>query len=91
MKFLGKDIKAVIFDMDGTMINSTGLWHEIDKKFFAKRGMELPKDYAQNIVHLGLKEAARFTKKHTVLKKVNKRSWMNGIKCPLICINMMWN
>ena len=62
MKFLGKDIKAVIFDMDGTMINSTGLWHEIDKKFFAKRGMELPKDYAQNIVHLGLKEAARFTK-----------------------------
>ena len=40
MKFLGKDIKAVIFDMDGTMINSTGLWHEIDKKFFAKRGME---------------------------------------------------
>ena len=55
MKFLNKDIKAVIFDMDGTMINSTGLWHDIDKKFFAKRGMELPKDYAQNIVHLGLK------------------------------------
>ena len=69
MKFLGKDIKAVIFDMDGTMINSTGLWHEIDKKFFAKRGMELPKDYAQNIVHLGLKEAARFTKKTYGIKE----------------------
>ena len=58
----GRRIDAVIFDMDGTLIDSTGLWHEIDVKFFEKRGMELPKDYAQNIVHLGLKEAAKFTK-----------------------------
>ena len=58
----GRRFDAVIFDMDGTLIDSTGLWHEIDVKFFAKRGMELPNDYAQNIVHLGLKEAAKFTK-----------------------------
>ena len=62
MKFLGYEIDAAIFEMDGTLIDSTGLWHEIDKKFFAKRNMELPSDYAQHIVHLGLKEAARYTK-----------------------------
>ena len=62
MKILNSEIKAVIFDMDGTLIDSTGLWHEIDKKFFAKRNMELPKDYAQKIVHLGLKKAAELTK-----------------------------
>ena len=62
MKILNSEIKAVIFDMDGTLIDSTGLWHEIDKKFFAKRNMELPKDYAQKIVHLGLKKAAALTK-----------------------------
>ena len=60
MKFLGKDIKAVIFDMDGTMINSTGLWHEIDKKFFAKRG---PLVFGMKLIrNSSLKEAWNFLK-----------------------------
>ena len=62
MKLLGKESNAVIFDMDGTLIDSTSIWHEIDKAFFAKRGMELPSDYAQHIVHLGLTQAAKYTK-----------------------------
>lgn len=62
MKLLNHEIEAVIFDMDGTLIDSTGIWHEIDKAFFLKRGVELPKDYAQHIVHLGLKRAAIYTK-----------------------------
>lgn len=63
MKLLAFDIDAVIFDMDGTLLNSTSLWQDIDKAFFAKRGMEVPEEYAQHIVHLGLKQAAIYTKK----------------------------
>ena len=62
MKLLDKEFDAAIFDMDGTLVDSTSLWHEIDKTFFAKRNMELPSDYAQHIVHLGLTEAAKYTK-----------------------------
>ena len=63
MKLLAFDVDAVIFDMDGTLLNSTSLWQDIDKAFFAKRGMEVPEEYAQHIVHLGLKQAAIYTKK----------------------------
>lgn len=69
MKLLGHEFNAVIFDMDGTLIDSTGIWHEIDKDFFAKRNMELPSDYAQHIVHLGLTQAAVYTKEKYHLKE----------------------
>ena len=62
MKLLGHEFNAVIFDMDGTLIDSTSIWHDIDKAFFTKRNMELPSDYAQHIVHLGLTQAAIYTK-----------------------------
>lgn len=47
--------------MDGTLIDSVGIWAEIDKVFFAKRNMSVPEDYAKEIVHLGLKDGARMT------------------------------
>lgn len=36
------NIKAVLFDLDGTLINSMWLWKEIDVEFLARFGFEYP-------------------------------------------------
>lgn len=62
MKIVGHEINGIIFDLDGTLFDSCGLWHQIDVDFFAKRGLLLPDDYAKSIAHLGLTKAATYTK-----------------------------
>ena len=57
-----RDIRLAIFDLDGTLIDSTTLWDEIDVKFFAKRGMDVPPNYGKRIAHMGLKTGANWTK-----------------------------
>ena len=29
----------LLFDMDGTLINSNGIWHDVDVAFLARRNM----------------------------------------------------
>lgn len=69
MKLLDHEIKLAILDLDGTLIDSTGIWHQIDVNFFKKRGMEIPKGYFDAICHLGLKATATFTKKTYGIKE----------------------
>ncbi|MDR0949082.1 MAG: HAD family phosphatase [Lachnospiraceae bacterium] len=39
-----RDKKAVIFDMDGTMIDSMWFWEELDQKYLEKMGIPYPCD-----------------------------------------------
>ena len=83
MKFLNKDIKLAIFDLDGTLIDSTGIWQEIDNHFFEKRNMKVPEDYAKKIAHIGLEECAKFTKYEYGIKESEKEiieEWINESK-----------
>ena len=34
--------KAVIFDLDGTLVDSMWIWREIDIRFLGKYGLEVP-------------------------------------------------
>ncbi len=55
------DFKCAIFDLDGTVLDSTDVWAQIDEEFFALRGMKIPPDYAKTIAPMGFERAAKYT------------------------------
>jgi HAD superfamily hydrolase (TIGR01509 family) len=43
------EYKAVIFDLDGTLIDSMQLWRKVDKDFLHKRGISVPRDLFEHL------------------------------------------
>ena len=41
--------EAVIFDLDGTLLDSMDVWEKIDICFLQKRGLPVPADYVAEI------------------------------------------
>ena len=60
-------IKACIFDLDGTLLDSMGVWLSIDVEFLKKRGIAVPKDYCDKILSMGFAEVAAYTKERFAL------------------------
>lgn len=54
-------MKAYIFDLDGTLLDSMGVWLDVDIAFLAKRGINAPADYAVRISAMTFPEAAAYT------------------------------
>ncbi len=52
---------AAIFDMDGTLLDSTWVWRELDRTFFREIGMAEPEDYARAIQGMSFRETAEYT------------------------------
>lgn len=53
---------AVIFDLDGTLIDSMGVWSEVDKKYFENIGLKMPNDFQKCIEGMNVDETARYIK-----------------------------
>jgi len=41
--------KAVIFDLDGTLVDSMGIWIQIDKEYLEKRNIPVPADLFKDV------------------------------------------
>lgn len=61
--------RACIFDLDGTLFDSLGIWSEIDARFFAMHGKQVPEDYNQRIAHKNFHDIALFTKEEYGFKE----------------------
>lgn len=56
-----KGIRGAIFDLDGTLLDSLGVWSGIDRAFLAKRGLAVPPDYMKAVSAMDFSTAARYT------------------------------
>ena len=57
------DIQAVIFDLDGSLVDSMWIWKDIDIEYLARYGYDLPDDLQQTIGGMSFKETAIYVKK----------------------------
>lgn len=55
-----KDIKAIIFDLDGTLVDSMWIWKQIDIDFLEKRSIVLPEDLQKEIEGKSFTETAQY-------------------------------
>lgn len=59
-----KKYEAIIFDMDGTIIDSMWLWKHVDEKFFAERNMVMPETLQKDIESLSMDDTAQYFLSH---------------------------
>lgn len=78
-----KNIKAVLFDLDGTLVDSMWIWKDIDIEYLGKRGIAMPKDLQENLEGLSMIETAYYFKEHfgiedTIEEMINEWNQMAG-------------
>ena len=56
------NIKAAIFDLDGTLVDSMWVWSQIDVDYLKEKGYSMPKNLRSEIVHLSFSQTAVYFK-----------------------------
>ena len=59
--------QAVIFDLDGTLVDSMWMWKDIDIEFLARYGYECPEDLQKAIEGMSFSETAVYFKERFAL------------------------
>lgn len=57
-----RDLMYYLFDLDGTLIDSNGVWIDVDTEFLRRRGIAYTREYYLGVAHSILPLAAKFTK-----------------------------
>ena len=51
---------GVIFDLDGTLLDSNWVWDKIDEEFPKKLGLDVKKNFYDEIAHMTTDQAAEY-------------------------------
>ncbi len=60
---------GIIFDLDGTLLDSMFVWSYVDQIFLSKRGLTVPDDYGEQLSHLTFRETAEYTIRRFALQE----------------------
>lgn len=60
MKLFGKDYQGLIFDLDGTLLDSMQVWIEIDRLYLKLHNIEYKEEYTQKIKTLTFEGSAQY-------------------------------
>ena len=52
----GNQGKGAIFDLDGTLLDSMGVWDQVDIDFLSKRGIDVPDDYMTKVAAMQFRQ-----------------------------------
>ena len=63
-----KEKEAVIFDLDGTLVDSMWMWNSIDQEYLDRFEIQLPRDLQAQIEGMSFTETAGYFKKRFQLK-----------------------
>ena len=50
----------MIFDLDGTLLDSTGMWRQVDGRLMAHYGKEVPPDLSETVQRMSIEEFSQF-------------------------------
>lgn len=74
-----QEFDAVIFDMDGTLVDSMWMWSEIDEEYLGSFGIELPEDLQEKIEGMSFSETAVYIKERFGIEdslETMKQTWV---------------
>ena len=54
-------VKLLIFDLDGTLLDSMSVWHDVDVEFLGRYGYEVTPEYTDIVKRASIEDAARYT------------------------------
>lgn len=75
-----ENVEAILFDMDGTLVDSMWIWGAIDIEYLGKFGLECPDTLRKDIEGLSVNDVARYFVTHFDIPENEKEminSWNN--------------